>query len=89
MSKNEPTTTDILQAIHSFSSDVDKRFDGIDKRFENIDGKFVSINKRFENIENDLKIVKSTMVTKAYLDEKLLDLRGDMTVLIRKEDNKL
>jgi hypothetical protein len=29
------------------------------------------------------------MVTKDYLDEKLADLRGDLVVLIRKEDNKL
>lgn len=29
------------------------------------------------------------MVTKDYLDEKLGDLRGDLTVLIRKEDNKV
>jgi len=28
------------------------------------------------------------MVTKDYLDEKLIDLRGDLVVLIRKEDNK-
>ncbi len=29
------------------------------------------------------------MVTKDYLDEKLADLRGDLTILIRKEDTKL
>ena len=82
MPKYEPTTTDILEAIHSFSSDVDEKFMKIDKRFEKID-------KRFEKIETDVKIIKSTMVTKDYLDEKLSDLRGDLTVLIRKEDNKV
>jgi len=29
------------------------------------------------------------MVTKDYLDDKLADLRGDLNVLIRKEDTKL
>ena len=29
------------------------------------------------------------MVTKAYLDDKLADLRGDLVVLMRKEDTKL
>jgi hypothetical protein len=29
------------------------------------------------------------MVTKDYLDEKLADLQGDLTVLMRKEDTKL
>ncbi len=28
------------------------------------------------------------MVTKDYLDDKLADLRGDLVVLLRKEDNK-
>jgi len=29
------------------------------------------------------------MVTKDYLDTKLADLRGDLVVMMRKEDNKL
>ncbi len=29
------------------------------------------------------------MVTKSYLDDKLADLKGDLTVLMRKEDTKL
>lgn len=29
------------------------------------------------------------LVTKDYLDEKLTDLKGDLTVLMRKEDRKL
>ena len=40
------------------------------------------VDERFEKIE-------STMVTKDYLDDKLSDLRGDLVVLVRKEDVKL
>ena len=29
------------------------------------------------------------MVTKNYLDDKLADLRGDLVVLVRKEDRKV
>jgi len=29
------------------------------------------------------------MVTKDYLDDKLLDLRGNMVVMMRKEDDKV
>lgn len=75
MTNHEPTTTDILEAINDFSSDNDKRFNKMDDRFE--------------KVENDLKVIKSTMVTKGYLDEKLSDLRGDLSVLIRKEDTKV
>lgn len=82
MPKHEPTTIDILEAIHSFSSEVDQKFANINQRFERID-------QRFERIENDLRVIKSTMVTKDYLDDKLADLRGDLNVLIRKEDVKL
>lgn len=38
---------------------------------------------------NDMQSIKSTMVTKDYLDEKISDLRGDLVVMIRKEDNKV
>lgn len=31
----------------------------------------------------------ATMVTKDYLDEKMSDLRGDLVVMMRKEDTKL
>ena len=57
MPKHEPTTTDVLEAIHIFSSAVDERFNKIDQRFE--------------KVEDNIKVIKSTMVTKDYLDEKL------------------
>ena len=40
-------------------------------------------------VDKRLNTIESTMVTKDYLDEKLADLRGDLTILIRKEDTKL
>ncbi len=43
-----------------------------------VDGRFNNVDGRFNNV-----------VTKSYLDDKLADLRGDLTVLMRKEDNKL
>ena len=47
------------------------------------------VDGRFDKIENEITGIKSTMVTKAYLDDKLADLKGDLTVLMRKEDTKL
>jgi len=72
---NEPTNKEILEAINNFSTIVDGKF-------EAIDGKFEAIDKRFDKIE-------ATMVTKDYLDDKLADLRGDLVVLMRKEDTKV
>jgi hypothetical protein len=42
-----------------------------------------------EEFDRKIGSIQSTMVTKDYLDEKLGDLRGDFTVLMRKEDTKL
>ena len=47
-----------------------------------VDEKFVKVDERLDKI-------KSTMVTKDYLDDKLADLRGDLVVLMRKEDTKM
>jgi len=48
-----------------------------------------NVDQRFTKIESDITTIKSTMVTKDYLDEKLSDLRGDLTLLMRKEDTKM
>ena len=50
---------------------------------------FDGIGSRFDNVESEIKIIKATMVTKDYLDDKLADLRGDLVVLMRKEDTKV
>lgn len=47
------------------------------------------VDKRFVGLENRMSKVEATMVTKDYLDDKLADLRGDLIVIMRKEDKKL
>ena len=47
-----------------------------------VDKQFIEVGERFNKIE-------ATMVTKDYLDDKLGDLRGDLVVLMRKEDTKM
>ena len=44
---------------------------------------------RFETVGRDITAIKATMVTKEYLDDKLSDLKGDLVVLMRKEDRKV
>ncbi len=56
---------------------------------DNITPQFESINKQFEGVNKRLDKIEATMVTKEYLDEKQADLRGDIVVLMRKEDTKL
>jgi len=80
--KEEITHKDILGAVNKFATSVDKRFDGVDKRFDGVD-------KRFDGLESRVTKIEATMVTKDYLDDKLGDLKGDLVILMRKEDRKL
>jgi len=64
-------------------------FDGVDKKFDIIDKRFDGVDKRFNGVDKILSHVESIMVTKDYLDEKLADMRGDIVILLRKEDRKL
>lgn len=67
--------TDLTEAVNNFATKVDQRFERVDQRFG--------------GIEQRLTKIEATMVTKDYLDEKLADLRGDLVILMRKEDTKL
>jgi len=87
--KNNITLTDVANSVDDLAVLVKKEFEQIDQRFEQIDQRFEQIDQRFEQIDQRFNRIESTMVTKDYLDEKLSDLRGDLVVLIRKEDHKV
>jgi len=79
---NEPTIGEVNKAVGELSEKVDSVLEAIGEFSNKVDG-------RFERIENRLTRVESQMVTKAYLDDKLIDLKADLTVVMRKEDHKL
>lgn len=87
---------EILEAIHAFAEQVDTRFGQIDQRFGQIDQRLIGIDRqlkdhqeKFGGIDGRLRSIEARMVDKAYLDDKLADLRGDLIALTRKEDVKL
>lgn len=47
------------------------------------------VDEKFDAIDGELKAIKSSMVTKDYLDDRLLNMKGDMVVMMRKEDEKV
>ena len=81
MKNQEPTNSEILEAICTFSNSVDSRFDGVDSRFDGVDSRFDKVERRLDRLE-------SQMVTKEYLDDKMADLRGDLVTMIRKGDDR-
>ena len=71
----EPTLHEVLSAVN--------------EGFSTVEDRFVGIKDRLVGIETRLTRVEATMVTKEYLDDKLANLKGDLVVLMRKEDTKL
>jgi hypothetical protein len=47
------------------------------------------LETRMDSLETRMDSLETKVVTKDYLDDKLADLRGDLVVLMRKEDIKV
>lgn len=71
----EPTIQDVLNVLNHFSTHTD--------------GQFSSIDEQFEKVHSEIATIKSSMVTKDYLDDKLSDLKGELISTIRREDQKI
>lgn len=103
MTHEQPTKQDILDAINSFATSVEIRFqsleskvsgtnssiNGLENRVGGLEKKVISIEDKVLSIDGRLVSIENKMVTKDYLDDKLYDLRGDLISLTRKEDEKL
>lgn len=66
---------DVLEVINKFASDTEVRF--------------IKIENDVNTVKSDMNGVKSSMVTKDYLDMKIAELRSDLTLLSRKSNTKL
>src|SRR3989344_360146 len=80
---------DILEALHTFSGHTEKRFDHLEKDVHQLKNDVQELKSDVGQLKGDVIRLKNTAVTKDYLDEKLMDLKGDLIVMMRKEDNKL
>lgn len=74
----EPTITDVLDAINTFSGDVEKRFDAVDERFEGIDQRFASIDQRFDGVEMRFDALESDI---AHIKERLRYVENEVRAL--------
>ena len=77
----EVSNNEILEALHAFAGSVDNQFSHIHQRFEAIDQRFDDVDDRLDKTVTKEELafaiagVRSDMVTKTYLDEKLRSLR--------------
>jgi predicted nucleic acid-binding Zn-ribbon protein len=74
-----------ITGIKGEISGIKTKISGIDVEISGIKGEITGIKDEISEINGKLV----TVVTKSYLDEKLVDLSGDLVILTRKEDNKL
>jgi len=83
----------LSEDLRNFKSEVVASFKELGEAIQlfatNVDSRFNEVHSDLKDLKTRTVRIESTMVTKDYLDEKMGDLRGDMTVLIRKEDNKV
>jgi hypothetical protein len=94
---SDATIGDVLVVVNSFATQVEKRFQQVDLKFEQLEEKIdkTRIELVAENTETrkelsrEINRLEWKIVTKDYLDEKLHDLKGDLIVIMRKEDRKI
>ncbi|MBI4599006.1 hypothetical protein HY734_02310 [Candidatus Uhrbacteria bacterium] len=91
----EPTTIEVLESVHEVLDVLNTFSTHVDKRFEKIESEITSM-------KSEITSIKSVMVTKDELKHELAkaieplatkkdleDMRGDIVMLIRKEDDKV
>ena len=94
--QHSATLDEVLEAVNFFADKTERRFDylegeisGIKGEISGIKGEISGIKGEISGINGEIKGIKEIIVTKDYLDEKMSDLRGDLVVMMRKEDTKL
>ena len=78
----EPTIKDVLTKVGGIQTTLDEVLEAVGS-FSN------AVNTRFNQVDDRFTKIEANMVTKEYLDQKLGNVKADLTDLIRKEDKKL
>ncbi len=85
----EVTNIEILEAINDFSNKTEIRFQNIEKELTKQGKELTKQGKELTKQRKELTKQGALMVTKDYLDDKMADQRGDLTIIMRKEDKKV
>lgn len=78
-----------VNGLKSEVSGVKSEIVGIKSEVSSLKSEVSGLKSEVSGLSGRVGRIESQMVTKAYLDDKLADLRGDLVVLMRKEDTKL
>ncbi|MFZ6015138.1 MAG: hypothetical protein ACOYUZ_02160 [Patescibacteria group bacterium] len=87
---------DILDTVNAFANHTEEQFSEIRLEISGIKGEIGGIKGEIGSMKGEIKDmgerltrVEANMVTKAYLDDKLADMRGDLTAYDRQQDKKV
>lgn len=96
MNHKEPTIIDVFEAVNTLAGKVNDVAGTVNVLSGTINDVLEAVNdfagkvdQRFDNVEGRLDNVEAKMITKNYLDYKFGELKGEMVLLMRKEDRKL
>ena len=74
---------------------VEERFEYVAKRLDNVASDILGVKSDLEEVKDDAReikgdagYVKTSIVTKEYLDDKIADARGDLMLAIKTGDRK-
>lgn len=90
MSKKQNVSNQkILEAVSKVKEEVSNVKETVNDVVETVHFLKDHTASQVDKLEKRMEKVEALMVTKDYLDEKMADLRGDLVVLMRKEDTKV
>lgn len=69
----EEVQTEIMDAMQTFASDVDRRFDRVEGCLDRVEQDVNGLKQDGSSLRTDLTAMRATMVTKSYLDDKFAD----------------
>ena len=86
---SEPTISDVLSAVGGVMEAIGEFSNKVDGRFERVESDITGMKSDITGMKSDIVGIKNQMVTKAYMDDKIINLKADLTIVMRKEDHKL
>lgn len=92
MENNQQTSIDDVLEIVTFIKDnavAKEEFDGLRSDVSGVRSDVSSLKTDVKGLVQRVDKIEATMVTKNYLDDKLVDVKGDIIAELRHEDKKV
>ncbi len=86
MPKGDATTNEIMEFLQEHMV-TREEFNLLDGKVQTLDGKVQTLDGKVDNLERKLNQTKLDLLDA--MDDKLANLKGDLVVLMRKEDKKV